>query len=225
MLATERDTREGVELVAAIREAVGPDVEIYVDAHGRFSPAAARTLIPALAELGVGFLEEPVAPDDYEGMRSLRRDSPIPIAAGERCVSSHDFKHLIEGECADILQPDISWAGGIFEVERIAAWGELHQMVISVHNANSPLATATGLHLGASIPNFIRQEMFEDFDEPWVKEAFVGVSEVEDGHLPVPSGPGIGVEPIEDAFTLHPYRPVFLNLSAENWEDFDAVLD
>ena len=225
ILASERDIREAAEIVAAIREAVGPEVEIYVDAHSRFTPAMARRVALSLEEHRIGFLEEPLAPDDYEGMRDFRASAPMPIAGGERAFSRFEFRHLIENDCLDVIQPDISWVGGLLEAQRIASWAEVHQMLISIHNANSPLATATGCHLGASIPNLLSQEMWEDFDEPWVREAFPRAPRVEDGHLPLPTGPGLGVEPDEDALAEHPFRHVFLNLSQENWDNFDAVLE
>lgn len=224
ILATKADIDTAAELVQGVRDAVGDDIEIFVDAHGRFTPNTARRVIESLTPARIGFLEEPIAPDDYEGMRALRIWSPVPLAGGERSIGRPGYRPLIESECVDIIQPDIAWCGGPLEVLTIARWAEIHQMVVSAHNANSPLATAAGCHLGASIPNFIRQEMFEDFDEPWVGAAFPGRPEVVAGHVQVPAGPGWGVEPDEDALAEHPFEPVFLNLSAENWENFEAAL-
>jgi galactonate dehydratase len=222
--ATHIDVEEGAQLVAGVREAVGPDVEIFIDAHGRFTPHMARRVAMSLDELRVGFLEEPIAPDDWDGMRALRNESPMPIAGGERSIGRPGYRLLIESECVDVVQPDITWCGGPFEVMTIARWAEVHQMLVSIHNANSPLATAIGCHLGAAIPNFIRQEMFEDYDEPWVRDAFPGFGAVKDGTLELPDGPGWGVVPNEDALREHPFEPVFLNLWAENWETFEATL-
>ncbi len=225
ILATPTDVAEAADLVQGIRDAVGDDVEIYVDAHGRFTLNTARQVIASLVPARIGFLEEPIAPDDYNGMRTLREWSPIPLAGGERSIGRTGYRALIENECVDIIQPDIAWCGGPLEVLTIARWADVHQMVVSNHNANSPLATAAGCHLGAAIPNFIRQEMFEDFDEPWVRAAFPGLPEVDAGFVDVPTGFGLGVEPDEDALLEHPFQPVFLNLSAENWENFEATVD
>lgn len=225
MLATRRDLVEADALIGAIRDAVGPEVEIYVDAHGRFTPAIARMAARDLAEHGVGYLEEPVAPDNIEAMRELRSTSPIPLAGGERCIGRVGFRSLIEQDAVDIIQPDICWCGGLLEAQRIAAWAELHQMVVSVHNANSPFATVVGCHLGAVIPNFLVLETFDDFDEPWLQDAFRGLPAVTEGTLPLPEGPGIGVEPDETVLAGHPYRPVFLNLNVPGWELRQGVID
>ncbi len=223
-LATERDLRESTERVGAVRQAVGDEIEIYVDAHGRFTQAIAQRVAELLAPYRIGFLEEPVAPNDYAAMKRLRESSPVPIAAGERTIGRDGFKPLIEGDCVDIIQPDIAWSGGVLEVQRIASWAETHGMIVAPHNFASPVATAAGCHLAASLPNFMRQEMFEDFDEPWVHEAFKGRVTVVDGFVEVPEGPGLGIEPNEELLAEHPLQPIFHNLRAEGWEDMDGVI-
>jgi galactonate dehydratase len=225
MLANRRHLAEADELLAAVRETVGSEVEIYVDAHGRFTPAVARAAAEALARHDVGYLEEPVAPENLSAMRELRTTSPIPIAGGERCIGRVGFRALIEGDAVDVIQPDICWCGGLLEAQRIAAWADLHQMVVSLHNANSPFATLTGCHLGASIPNFLVLETFDDFDEPWLRDAFPDAPAVEGGTLPLPQRPGIGVEPDEAVLAEHPHRPVFMNLNEPGWELRQPVIE
>ena len=225
MDATAREVDEAADLVGAVREAVGADVSIYVDAHGRLSPSMARRAVHALGEHAVGYVEEPVAPHHLEAMRELRASSPVPIAAGERCIGRIGFRPLVEGDCVDVIQPDVSWAGGLLEVQRIAAWAELHGMVVSFHNANSPLATLTACHLAAVIPNFLAVETFDDFEEQWVRDAFPGVPDVADGALPLTDAPGIGIEPDEDALREHPAVPSFMNLNVSGWELREALLD
>jgi galactonate dehydratase len=223
-LATTREIDEAAGLVGAVRDAVGPDVTIYIDAHGRLAPVMARRAAAALAEHGIGYLEEPVAPHNLDALKEVRANSPVPIAAGERCIGRSGFRPLIEGDCVDVIQPDTSWAGGLPEVQRIAAWAELHGMALSFHNANSPLATMTAAHLAAVVPNFLVLETFDDFEEPWVREAFPGVPAVSEGHIPVPEGPGIGIEPDEDALAEHPAQAAFMNINAPGWELRQALV-
>jgi galactonate dehydratase len=225
LLATGREVGEAADLVGAVRAAVGPDVAIYVDAHGRLAPAMARRAAEALAAHDVGYIEEPVAPDNLDALSALRAVSPIPIAAGERCIGRTGFKPLIERDCVDVIQPDASWAGGLTEVQRIAAWAELHGMVVSFHNANSPLATVTAAHLAAVLPNFLVLETFDDFEEPWVREALPGLPAVVDGGIPVPTRPGIGIVPDEDALADHPPQPSFMNINVPGWELRQALFD
>jgi galactonate dehydratase len=224
-LARQSDLRDAVALVEAVREEVGPEVEIYVDAHGRFTFAMARRAAELLAESRIGFLEEPLAPTDFAGMRKLRELSPVPIAAGERSTGRDGHRPLIEGDCVDIVQPDIAWSGGIFEVQQIARWADTHGMLVAVHNFASPIATAAGCHVGMSLTNFLCQEIFEDFDEPWVVEAFPSRVSVRDGFATVPEGPGLAVEPDEDLLGGRPLRPIFHRLRAEGWESMDGVLN
>ena len=224
LLATAKDVNEAAELVGAVRDAVGPDVAINIDAHGRLSPAMARRAIDALGEHEIAFLEEPIAPTNLAGMHELRATSRVPIAAGERSIGRTGFRGLIEGDCVDVIQPDCSWAGGLLEIQRIAAWAELHGMVVALHNANSVLATMSAIHVGAVLPNLMVVETFDDFDEPWVREALPGLPAVSDGHLPLPDAPGFGIEPDEDALAEHPPIATFMNINTDGWELRDAVV-
>jgi len=221
--ATAQEIDEAGELVRAVREAVGPNVDIFVDAHGRLTPATAGRAIDVLAAHGVAFVEEPVAPDNLDALKALRGGG-MAIAAGERSIGRIGFRRLVEGDHVDIIQPDVSWAGGLLETARIASWAELHQMVVALHNANGPLATLTACHLGAAAPNFAVLETFHDFDEPWVTEAFGALPRVVDGALPLPQAPGIGMEPDESVLREHPALPVYMNINEPGWERRDALL-
>ena len=224
-LATPHDLAEAAGLVGAIRDSVGPDIDIYVDVHGRLTPALARSAAHLLSDHDVRYIEEPVAPENVVAMHDLRAVSPIAIAAGERCIGRIGFRSLIEADAVDIIQPDACWCGGPLEVQRIANWAELHQMVVSLHNANSPFATMVGCHLGASISNFMVLETFDDFDEDWVSAALPGLPAIEDGSLPIPDRPGVGIEPVLSILAEHPPRPVFMNLNEPGWELRQAVID
>jgi galactonate dehydratase len=224
-LATSAQLREATELLAAIREAVGPEVEIYVDAHGRLTPARAREAAALFAEVGIGFLEEPVHPRDLRALRDLRGSAGVAIAGGERSIGRWGFRELIEGDCVDIVQPDGVWCGGPLEALRIAFMAELHHMLVAPHNANSPLSTAVACHVAAVTPNLLRLESFDDFDEAWVREAVVGAPRVEDGCLAVSQVPGIGVHLNEEVLREHPPRQVFVDFEQEGWEMRQADVD
>jgi galactonate dehydratase len=224
LTATPAEIDEAATLVGAVRGAVGPNTTIYIDAHGRLSPALARRAIDSLAEHNVGFIEEPVAPTNLSALRELRTTSRLPIAAGERCIGRAGFRDLIEDDCVDVVQPDCAWAGGLHEIQRIASWAELHSMVVALHNANSPLATMSALHVAATLPNLLVLETFDDFDEPWLAEAIPGRPAVHDGKLPLPTAPGFGIEPLEEALAEHPPRPSFMNISVPGWELRNALL-
>ena len=224
LLATDADVEEAARLVGAVRDAVGPDVTLNIDGHGRFSPAIARRAIAALAEHRIGFFEEPVAPTNLEALQELRKLSPIPIAAGERCIGRNGFRGLVERDCVDVIQPDCAWVGGLLEVQRIASWAELHSMLVALHNANSTLATMTALHAAATLPNLLVVETFNDFDEQWVWDALPGLPPVLEGCLALPEAPGIGVLPNEDALADHPPKPTFMDMNVPGWEFRHAVI-
>ena len=223
--ATTHELIEAAALVGAIRDSVGGEIDIYVDVHGRLTPALARSAARLLVEHDVRYIEEPVAPENITAMRELRTTSAIPIAAGERCIGRVGFRSLIEADAVDIIQPDLCWSGGPLEVQRIAAWAELHQMVVSLHNANSPFATMVGCHVAAVMPNFMVLETFDDFDEDWIGAALPGLPAVEDGAIPISDRPGIGIEPDLNILIEHPPQPVFMNLSEPGWELRQAVIE
>ena len=172
-----------------MRDAVGPEVEILVEMHGRFNPVTAIEIINALA---------PFKPPGLRN-RSRRRTCPpsrksaeavaplgIPIATGERIHTLYEYRELFELQAADIIQPDITHLGGLLNAKKLAAWADAYYVLIAPHNVGGPVSTAAALHLAACTPNFKIQEHFNDFCEPYVKEAAPGVPEVMDGSLPCP---------------------------------------
>ncbi|MCB0115121.1 MAG: galactonate dehydratase [Caldilineaceae bacterium] len=194
------------ERIGQLRAAVGPDVDIMVDDHGRGRPASAIRLIRALAPHRLLFFEEPTQPDDIESLVHVRAaGTNTDLAAGERLYSKWDFLPLLERRVVDVIQPDLCHAGGITECKKIAALAEAYYVKLAPHNPQGPLSTAAAAHLAMAIPNFlileyVRQEPYRDqtMREAWTVEA---------GHLTVPDRPGLGVELDEDALLSSPYRP------------------
>lgn len=211
------ELNRSLSLVEAVREAVGQDGDIFVEMHGRFSPATAIAVSRELERFRPGWIEEPVPPENLKALAKVSERVNIPVATGERIHGRIEFRELFELQAADILQPDITMDGGISETRKIAAWAEAYYMLIAPHNVGGPVSTAAALHLAATTPNFKIQEHFNDFAEAYVKDAAPGNPEVIDGYFALPQGPGLGVTLNEDVIREHPRRAIHFNLFAENW--------
>lgn len=182
------------ERFAALREAGGPEVDIAIDFHGAISPQTAKILIKALEPHQPMFVEEPVACQNADVMAEIARGTHLPIATGERIFTKWGFREILEKGAAGILQPDLSHAGGILEVRLIAGMAEAYYAAIAPHNPLGPISLAAGIQLAASIPNFLCQELVS-LGDGYLKTPF----RVEDGYIPLPRGPGLGIELDEDA--------------------------
>ncbi len=187
-----------VEQIAAMREAVGNEVDIAIDLHGKFSPATAIRVIKELEPFRPMFVEEPCLNENVETMVTIARSTTIPIATGERLFTRWGFREWIEKQAAAIFQPDLSHAGGIFEVRKIAALAETYYAGIAPHCPLGPISLAAGLQLDAAIPNFVCQEQVS-LGDGYLKQPFV----VHDGHVDLPTGPGLGIEVDEEALKQH----------------------
>jgi len=185
---------EMVARMAAMREAVGPDVDIGIDFHGRVGPALAVQLIKELEPLRPMFVEEPCLPENVDAMARIARSTTVPVATGERLFTRWALREVLEKGAAVILQPDLSHAGGIFEVRKIAAMAESYFAAIAPHCPLGPISLAAGLQVDACTPNFLCQEQVS-LGEGYLKAPFV----VKDGHIEVPTGPGLGIEVDEEA--------------------------
>lgn len=183
-----------VERIVAVREAVGRDVDIGVDFHGRTTPALARRLAQRLEPYEPAFIEEPVLPGDVDALKDIASSTTIPIAAGERLFTRWQFQELIERQAVAIIQPDVSHAGGIYEVRKIAAMAEARNIAVAPHCPLGPISLAACLQLAACTPNFWAQEHL-CLGDGYLKQPFV----MEQGYIPVPEGPGLGIELDDEA--------------------------
>ena len=208
---------KSVSLVEAVRDAVGPDVEILVEMHGRFSPYTAIEIAAELEQYKPSWVEEPVPPDNIAALAKASDSINLPVATGERLHNKYEYRELINLQAADILQPDITQTGGFLETKKIAGMGDMCYMTVAPHNVGGPVSTATALHFAACTTNFKIQEHFNDFSEAWVKEAATGCPEVIDGYFSLPNGPGLGMELNEDLIAQHPYREGSFNLWEDDW--------
>ena len=206
-----------ISLVEAVRDAVGPEVEILVEMHGRFSPATAIEISRELEQFKPSWVEEPVPPDNIAALAKVSEKINIPVATGERFHNKFEYRELINLQAADILQPDITQTGGLLETKKVAAIGDMCYMLVAPHNVGGPVSTATALHFDACTTNFKIQEHFNDFSEAWVKQAATGCPEVIDGYFSLPNGPGLGMTLNEALIAEHPYREGSFNLWEDDW--------
>jgi len=212
-----------IALVEAVRDAIGPDVEIMVEMHGRFNPATAIELAHELEAFKPSWIEEPVPPENLAALKKASEKISLPVATGERLHTRYDYRQLFELQAADIIQPDITHFGGLLETKKLAAWAEAYYLLVAPHNVGGPVSTAAALHFAASTPNFKILEHFNDFAEDWVKQAASGNPEVQDGYFALPQGPGLGVKLDEEVIREHPQQKIFFNLFAENWHRRQAI--
>src|SRR5213594_1671639 len=174
---------------AELREAVGDECDQAIDLHGALRQQTARLLIKALEPHQPMFIEEPVNCQEVEVMADIARGTHLPIATGERIFTKWGFREILEKKAATVLQPDLCHAGGITECRLIAGMAEAYYATIAPHNPLGPVSLAAGLHLAASIPNFLCQEQ-ASLGVGYLKEPF----QVEKGHVNIPEGPGLGIE-------------------------------
>jgi galactonate dehydratase len=215
---TRDEYRRSVALVEAVRDATGPDVELFVEMHGRFTAAQAAALARDLERFAPGWIEEPVPPDQPQALVRVAGQTAIPIATGERVHTRAGFRDLLALGVVDVLQPDLTHCGGLLETKKITAMAETYGLMVAPHNVGASVSTAAALHLAAGTPNFKIQEYFNDFTEPFVTEAAPGLPPVTDGSFPLPPGPGLGVRFNEDLVLEHPYRRQHFNLFSEDWQ-------
>jgi galactonate dehydratase len=180
--------------IGALREIVGPEIDIGIDLHGRFSPAMAKLYMKEVEQYRPMFYEEPVLPGNDDVMADLARSTHIPIATGERLYTRWEFRRIIETRAAAIIQPDVCHCGGILELKKIAAMSEVNFCGVAPHNPMGAIALAASFQTDASTINFCIQEHIT-LGEGTLKTPFKLDA---DGFVPVPEGPGLGIEVDEE---------------------------
>ncbi|GAB3672551.1 galactonate dehydratase [Halopiger thermotolerans] len=189
--------------LAEVRDAVGDEVDIGVDFHGRVSKSMAKRLVEALEPYEPFFVEEPVLPEHNDALPEIAQHTTIPIATGERMFSRWDFKSLFEQGVVDLIQPDLSHAGGITEVKKIASMAEAYDVAIAPHCPLGPIALASCIQVDACTPNTLIQEQSLDIHYNETSDvldylADPSVFEYEDGYVDLPDEPGLGIEVDEE---------------------------
>jgi galactonate dehydratase len=181
-----------VERVAAVREAIGPAVDLLVDFLFSQDLHGARRAADAMAPHDLFWIEEPFPQNDPALLASLRSTLATRLAGGEQLIGRTPFRALLEAGSFDVLMPDVKWVGGILEAKKIAAMAEVYDVAVAPHNMSGPVSTAASVHLAATLPNFLILEYCWGVT-PWRDELVNGTERVIDGHIPLPSAPGLGV--------------------------------
>jgi galactonate dehydratase len=194
-----------IEIVEAVRAAVGPDIDLMIEVHGRLNVPTAIAMARALARFDPRWFEEPVPPESIDALADVRAASPIPIASGERYFEPERFMELIYKKAVDILQPDVGHVGGMLEAQRIAAMAHARFLPVAPHNPTGPVVNAMTLQVAATIPNFCILETIS-VDVPWRREIVRESLTFTNGEITVPDVPGLGLELDEEACLRHPYR-------------------
>jgi galactonate dehydratase len=192
----------GVEMIAAVREAVGPQVEILIDAHARYNVPTAIRLANRLAPYNIGWFEEPCPPESYHALRQVREQIPMAMCVGERLHTRFDFVPIFEQRLAEYIMPDVTWAGGISELKKIATMAEAYYIPLTPHDASGPINILAGAHVSLTVPNFYRLEARRvtfDFYNAFLEEPLT----VRDGELHVPNRPGLGLNLNLDYLRAH----------------------
>ena len=215
--------KSAARIMEALRLAVGDEVEIMVDCHGRHSLGNAVEFCRVLAPYRPYFIEEPVPPENVDVLAEVRRLSPVPIATGERLATRFQFREVFEKLACNVIQPDLCHCGGLWEAKKIAAMAETYTMGVAPHNPLGPIANAVALHFDLSTPNFLIQEdMLKDV--PWRWEVVEHSLESSNGYWIPIDKPGLGIDVNEAAAAKHPFAQEVLHSTSVRAND-GAILD
>jgi len=195
--------RRGAEIIAAIRDAVGPEVEILIDAHGHYDVASAIRCANILKPFDITWFEEPVPPESVEALRQVREAVDVRICVGERLFTRWDFAPVLQNRLADYLMADVCWTGGITELKKISAMAETYNVSMSPHGAMGPIQLIAGAHAMITVPNFYRLEHFHLW-EPLFNAAINPPLDVGQGRLYLSDRPGLGIELNTDFCRAYP---------------------
>jgi len=212
--------------VKAVRDATNGKVELLIEHHGRFDPNSAIVIARKLREFDPLFMEEPVHPENVEGLRKYRESTDVRVALGERILTKEQATYVLANNLADYLQIDITNIGGVTIARKIAAIAEAYGVEMAFHNAFGPIQNAVTLQVDAALPNFLIQESFYDCFPSWKKQLVKDEWKVENGHSKISAKPGLGVDIDEKVLEEHraegqeyfnPNEPVWV--VKDTWKD------
>ena len=214
-----------LDIIRAVRSAVGPSVDLLVEGHCRFDVATAVQLSEKMYEFRPAWFEEPVNHLNIPAMVEVARRSPVPIATGESLSSKQQFAELLKHDVVSILQPEPLNLGGLFATRKIADMVDAHFGSIAPHSAQGPVCSAACAQLNASLPNFFIHEIFDDFNELWEKKIVTNPVEVVNGYIAISERPGLGLDLVIDEIERHPYKQEnYLPLFRPGWEKWERQL-
>ena len=209
------------DIIAALRQRFGPQLRILIDVHARFTEADALRAARRLAPLDIFWWEEPTTREREQPANAVALQSPIRVATGEMYDTVGQFYTLAAGGGVNIFQPEPMSLGGITNTLAVAHLAQAHGSWIAPHQSGGPVATAVCLQLAACVPNFLIQEHFDAFNEPWVQDLVTWHPRLDpsNGHLSLPDAPGLGLDFHMDVARAHPYDPrAYLNIYQDGWE-------
>jgi galactonate dehydratase len=214
------DRRRAGSIVAAVREAVGPDVQLLIEMHGRFTPATAVRVAAMLEPYDPEWIEEPVPPENAAALALVKAATRTPIATGERAHTIADIREFIETGVADVVQVDLTHFGGFLPMKHLAGWADAHYLLLAPHNVCGPVGTMANVHFAVATPNYKVLEHFNDFADPWVQDLVDHAPRVsaDDGCFGLPDRPGLGVRLNHEACAAHPRTGGRLRLFEAGWE-------
>jgi galactonate dehydratase len=207
---TNAKITRAVRHMQTLREGLGPDIDIGVDFHAKTSPSVATILVKEVEPLNLLFVEEPCPPENVKAMARIARRSTTPIATGERLVAHYSCRELIELGVVDILQTDINHVGGITALWKVGAMAEPSGVMIAPHACEGPIGGLATVHVDASTPNFLVQEICsgvkpEMKEKVWEEWLGFPAMRMVNGRFPLPEKPGLGFELTEDALKKYPF--------------------
>jgi galactonate dehydratase len=218
---SEAELTRAYEIVAALRERGGPQLQLLIDVHARFAEAEAIRVARRFAPLGIGWWEEPTTREREAPTNAVAHASPIPVASGETFHLVGQFHTLLAGGGVSIVQPEPMSLGGIAPTLAVAEMAAAAGAWVAPHQRGGPVATAVCLQLAATVPNVLIQEHFDPFNEPWTRElvSWIPALDAATGELEIPTGPGLGLElDVELARAHPPDASAYLDVHADGWE-------
>jgi galactonate dehydratase len=211
-----------LQIIAAVREAVGPSVDLLIEAHSRFNVSTAIQFARAMERYRPMWYEEPVPHTNIGAMVEVARESPVPVATGESFSNKQQFAELAGHNVISIYQPEPLALGGIFATRKIADMIDAHYGMIAPHSAQGPICSAACAQLNASLPNFLIHEIFDEFNVPWERQLLTHPVEVKNGYIEISERPGLGTDLVLEELSKHPYKQEhFLPLFKPGWERRD----
>ena len=208
-----------LDIIRAVRDAVGSPVDLLIEGHCRFNVATAVEFAEAMHPFRPAWFEEPVPHTNTLAMVEVARRSPVPIATGENLSNKQQFADLLKYDVVSILQPEPLNLGGLFAARKIADMVDAHYGVVAPHSAQGPICSAACVQLNASIPNFFIHEIFDEFNEPWEREIVTNPVDVVDGYIEISDRPGLGADLNIEEIRKHPYQQEnYIPLFKPGWE-------
>ncbi len=197
---------KSIALIEAVHSVTGDNVQIFVEMHGRFAPHQAVEIARAIEKFQPGWIEEPCRPEDLPALRYVMDHTSIPIATGERLYHAQQYRDLLAGRLAHIIQPDLNQCGGLLETKKICSTAETYSIMAAPHNVGGIITTVATLHMLVGLRNAKILEHFNDFVDAQIKQVGSPYPEVIDGYFHLPTGPGWGVELNEEFLAKHEPR-------------------